>query len=88
MGPGGPPLSQYQQWAESMRRHATEAGGDPATAPHLDRIADLAAQAVTAVEKARQPGSGTLSADNQSTYLGALSELVAEEDPAQEQCRR
>lgn len=89
VGPGGPPLSKYQQWAESMRRHATEADDDPAVAPHLDRIADLAAHAVSVVEQARQPGSVTpLAADSQSTYLGTVSQLVAEEGPAQELCRR
>lgn len=88
VGPGGASVSQFQQWAESMRRHAAEADGDPTTTPHLDRIADLAAHAVTVVEQARQPGSPTPLADSQNTYLGILSQLIAEEGPAQDQCRR
>lgn len=88
VGPGGASVSRFQQWSESMRRHATEADGDPTTTPHLDRIADLAAQAVTVVEQAREPGSVTPLADSQNTYLGILNQLVAEEGPAQDQCRR
>ena len=87
--PGGPPLSQYQQWAESMRGHATDADGDPATAPHLDHIADLAAQAVTTVEQARQSTQSESSlADSQTTHRRIMAELVAEDGLAQDQCRR
>lgn len=86
--PDGPPLSQYQQWAESMRRHAADADGDPATAPHLDRVADLAAQAVTVIEQARQPGQSASSlADSQNTHRGIMAQLVDEDGLAQDQCR-
>jgi hypothetical protein len=71
-----------------MRRYATEADDDPAVASHLDRIAELAALAVSVVEQARQPGSVTPLADSQSTYLATVSQLVAEEGPAQKLCRR
>lgn len=90
VAPNGPPLSQFQQWADSLRRHAAEAASDPATAPRLDRIADLAAQAVTLVDQARRDAqTNSLSAtDRQSTYLDIVSQLVAEEGAAQGECRR
>lgn len=91
VGPSGPPLSQYRQLADSLRHHAGDADGDPATAPSLDRIADLAAHVLTVVEQARDTapsGAAIPLADSQIAYFDTLDQLAAEERRAQEQCRR
>lgn len=91
LGPDGPPLSEYQDWSESLRRRASEADSDPATALYLHRIAVLGAQIVGVVERARQLGqadSATTLADNQRAYVAFIDALVAEEGHALDQCRR
>ena len=82
IGPGDPPLSAYQQWSDQLHTYAGQVSA-PDLAPHMARIADLSAQAVSQVRDARQnPGhvpSYEESEARWNTYLSTIQQLYAEE---------
>ncbi|MGJ6127053.1 hypothetical protein QN239_31175 [Mycolicibacterium sp. Y3] len=89
IGPGGPPLADYQQWVQRLHTYASDAGDDPDTAPRIRRIVDLADQAVEVVGRTRQPDFDTrpeMLIGPQTHYVDLLKSFVGELDSMTRLC--
>ncbi|MCV7283729.1 hypothetical protein H7J87_00065 [Mycolicibacterium wolinskyi] len=76
IGPGGPELAEYRQWAQRLQRRADEVR-DPAIQQHLRDIAGLSGVAVAIVEQIRKPGLPSESiAGYQTHYANLMAKLV------------
>ncbi len=61
IGPGGPPLSAYQDWAQRMRAHSTLS--DQNLAGRVQRLTDLVDQSVDIVRRSRETAVDTAAYD-------------------------
>ncbi|WP_193606181.1 hypothetical protein [Mycobacteroides abscessus] len=87
--PGGPPTTDYQQWAQQLHDYAAAAAGSP-QASNLDAVADLAARATGIVTRLRQvPREGIPDAAGSAmTEFSAVThQLVDAEAPLIQACR-
>jgi hypothetical protein len=58
IGPGGPPLADYQSWSDQLVRYADDVSAATDLGPALRRIADASRHAVATVRAARISGPG------------------------------
>ncbi len=79
IGPGGPELSEYQEWGRRLQRRADQVS-DPGVAQPLRDIADLSAVAVALVEQARGPGVSGAALKGFELRYGSTVRKLAEAD--------
>lgn len=88
---GEPGLPAYQEWADQLRAFARSVSSAE-LAPHLNRVADLSAQAVSVVHDFRQDTSPSVTADavraHENDYQKTVSALITELGDATAVCRR
>lgn len=87
---GDPALSRYQDWSDQLQHYSTQVSA-PDIAPHVHRIAELSAQAVSLVRDARNDRFYSPSTDEmlgrQSAYLSTIGQLVDEDAALSRVCR-
>ncbi|MDT5013051.1 MAG: hypothetical protein QOH57_4668 [Mycobacterium sp.] len=78
--PAGPPLREYQVWSDQLREYASKVSDD-AVARHVERIAELATQAVSVVHDSRTDPAGAAAADQlqrRAAYLVLMKGITDE----------
>jgi hypothetical protein len=80
--PGGPSLDKYQDWFNQLQAYSRQVSS-PDLAPHLHRIAEFSAEAVSLAHDTRRNPTATQSADEvinrESAYRTIIGHLIDED---------
>jgi hypothetical protein len=80
--PGGPSLDKYQDWTNQLQAYSRQVSS-PDLAPHLHRIAEFSAEAVSLVADTRRNPTATRTADEvinrESAYRTIIGQLIDED---------
>ncbi|TDZ82153.1 hypothetical protein DE4585_00002 [Mycobacteroides salmoniphilum] len=79
IGPGGPPISAYQDWADRMRAHPTLS--DQNLAERVQRLTDLADQSVDIVKRSRETAVDT------AAYEATVQQILHESEAIINVCK-